>query len=101
MFRQFLSIVGNVPGILLVVAGPFIGMLQGNLRYPDILLSHLMEVPSYKSVVGLTFITVSAVSVYIWMEAFRYTRARSPPELHRAHDVITSLLVFGFFPGML
>lgn len=101
MFRQLLAVVGNLPGLLLVTAGPFVAMLQGHLKYPEILVSDLMNVPCYKAVTGVVFTTTLAVNIYLLIESARHTRSRSPPELNRPGDVMISLVVFCAFPGVL
>jgi len=99
MFRRFLAVTANLPGLIFVLVGPVIGLLQGHLKYPDVLLSDLMAVPSYKEVIGCQTITCLAVAIYLWLEVLRYTRKRAPAEVHRSLDVMVVLLVFVIFPG--
>jgi len=101
MFRRFLGVFGNLPGLFIIIFGPLVGIMQGHLKHPDVLISDLMSVPAYKEIFGCVAITNSAVNIYLWIEVLRYTRGRAPANVHKSIDVMITLLVFLIFPGNL
>lgn len=101
MFRKTIGVIGNLPGLFIVIFGPFVAMMQGYLKYPDVLLSHMMSIPAYKGVFGVVNVATSASNIYLWVEVLRHTRAKSPDKLHLPIDIMLALLVFGVFGGNL
>lgn len=101
MFRKTLGVVGNLPGLALVIFGPIVGLLQGHLKYPEVLISHLMAAPAYKGVFGVVSVSTSASNIYLWIEVLRHMRAKSPDKLHSSIDIMLGFLVFGVFGGNL
>lgn len=105
MNRQVISAAGNLPGVLIVLVGPVVGMLYGHLHYPEVLISDLMNLPIYREVFGCALLLTAAVDIYLWVEVLRYSRNQairlSRPDLVRPINVMLYLLVVCTLPGLL
>jgi len=101
MYRRFLSVAGNLPGVLLILLGPMVGVLRGDVRYPEVLISDLMNLPVYKEVFGFGLLFTAAVDIVMWVEVLRYTRSQAPPELTRPINAMLFLMVACTLPGLL
>jgi len=96
-----MSVAGNLPGLLLILLGPMVGILRGDVQYPEVLISDLLNLPVYKDVFGFVLLFTAAVDIFMWVEVLRYTRSQAAPELTRPINAMLYLLVACTLPGLL
>lgn len=87
--------------MLLILLGPMVGVLRGDVRYPEVLISDLLNLPVYKEVFGVVLLFTATVDIFMWVEVLRCTRSQAPPELTRPINAMLYLLVACTLPGLL
>ena len=81
--------------------GPMVGVLRGDVRHPEVLISDLMNLPVYQEVFGVVLLFTATVDIFMWVEVLRCTRSQAPPELTRPINAMLYLLVACTLPGLL